>query len=79
MAKVLYRKENKELAETVNRYGEGLIFNIRMTEVLETLSAAKAPKKDGKGNPYIDVINMHVPMRDAIQTASRRAFAKALL
>lgn len=79
MAKVLYRKENKELAGTIDGYGEGLIFNIVMTEVLATLSAAKAPKKDGKGNPYVDVINMHVPMRDAVQTASRRAFAKALL
>lgn len=79
MAKVLYRKENKELSETINRYGEGLIFNIRMRELLTTLSAAKAPKRDGKGNPYIDVINMHVPMRDAVRTASRRAFAKALL
>lgn len=62
-----------------NRYAEKLIFNIRMTEIITTLSAAKAPKKDGKGNPYINVINMHVPMRDAIRTASRRAFAKALL
>lgn len=79
MAKVLYRKENGELAETVNRYAEALIFNIRITEILTTLSAAKAPKKDGKGNPYVDVINMHIPMRDAIQTDSRRAFAKALL
>ena len=79
MAKLLYRKENKELAETVNRYAEALIFNIRLTEIITELSAAKAPKKDGKGNPYIDVINMHVPMRDAIQTASRRVFAKSLL
>lgn len=79
MAKLLYRKENKELAETVNRYAEALIFNIRLTEIITELSAAKAPKKDGKGNPYIDVINMHVPIRDAIQTASRRVFAKALL
>lgn len=79
MSKLLYRKENKELAETVNRYAEALIFNIRISEILTTLSAAKAPKKDGKGNPYVDVINMHVPMRDAIQTASRKAFAKALL
>lgn len=79
MAKLLYRKENKELAETVSRYAEGLIFNIRMSTVITTLSAAKAPKKDGKGNPYVDVINMHVPMRNAIQTASRRIFAKALL
>lgn len=79
MAKLLYRKENKELAETVNRYAEALIFNIRMTDILTTLSAAKAPKKDGKGNPYADVINRHIPLRDAVQTASRRAFTKALL
>lgn len=79
MAKLLYRKENKELVETVNRYTEALIFNIRMSEIITTLSAAKAPKKDGKGNPYVDVINMHVPLRDTIQTASRRVFAKALL
>ncbi len=79
MAKLLYRKENKELAQTVNRYAEELVFNIRMTEIITILSAAKAPKKDGKGNPYADVINMHIPLRDAVQTASRRAFAKALL
>lgn len=79
MAKLLYRKENKELVETVNRYAEALIFNIRISEIITTLSAAKAPKKDGKGNPYVDVINMHVPLRDTVQTASRRVFAKALL
>lgn len=79
MAKLLYRKENKELVETVNRYSEGLVFAIRMTEIITTLSAAKAPKRDGKGNPYVDVINMHIPLRDAVQTASRRAFARALL
>lgn len=79
MAKLLYRKENKELVQTVNRYAEKLVFNIRMTEIITTLSAAKAPKKDGKGNPYADVINTHIPLREAVQTASRRAFARALL
>lgn len=79
MAKLLYRKENKELVQTVNRYAEALIFNMRMTEIITTLSAAKAPKREGKGNSYVDVINMHIPLRDAVQTASRRAFAKALL
>lgn len=67
------------IPETVNRYAEELIFNIHLTEVLTTLSVAKAAKQDGKGNPYIDVINMHVPMRDTVQIVSRRAFAKALL
>ncbi len=71
--------EKREVMQTVKRYAEPKIFNVRMMEIITTLSAAKAPKKDGKGNPYIDVINMHVPMRDAIQTASRRAFVKALL
>ncbi|MBD5526813.1 MAG: hypothetical protein HDR02_00155 [Lachnospiraceae bacterium] len=50
-----------------------------MTEIITTLSAAKAPKREGKGNSYVDVFNMHIPLRDAVQTASRRAFAKALL
>jgi len=79
MAKLLYRKENKELASTVGRYAEALAFNIQMTEIITVLSAAKAPKKDGKGSPYIERINMHVPLRDAIQTASVKAFEKALL
>ena len=79
MAKLLYRKESKELVQTVNRYAEALIFNIRMTEIITTLSAAKAPKREGKRNSYVDVINMHIPLRDAVQTASRRAFTKAIL
>ena len=51
LAKVLCCKENKELCSTIERYTDGLIFHARMNEVIETLSAAKAPKKDGKGNP----------------------------
>ncbi|PKM58599.1 MAG: hypothetical protein CVU98_00160 [Firmicutes bacterium HGW-Firmicutes-3] len=53
MAKLLYSKENKQLAETIERYTDGLIFAIKMEEVLTILSAAKAPKKDGKGNPHM--------------------------
>lgn len=79
MAKLLYRKENKELSQTVNRYAEELVFNVRMADVIASLSATKAPKKDGKGNPYVDVINMHVPLRDAVQTLARKALVKALL
>ena len=79
MAKLLYRKENRELPQTVNRYAEELVFNVRMADVITSLSAAKAPKKDGKGNPYVDVVNMHVPLRDAVQTLARRALVKALL
>ena len=47
LAKALYRKENKELIETIDRYTDGLVFTMQMQEIVETLSAAKAPKKDG--------------------------------
>ena len=77
MAKALYRKENRELIQTIDRYTEGLIFTMQMQEIVETLSAAKAPKKDGKGNPYADIVSMHMPILDAVQTASRKAFKRA--
>ena len=77
MAKVLYRKENRELIETIERYTDGLIFNMQMKEIIQTLSAAKAPKKDGKGNPYVETITHHMPLLDAMRTASRKAFERA--
>ena len=77
MAKALYRKENRELTETIDRYTDGLVFTIQMQEIVETLSAAKAPKKDGKGNPYADIVSMHMTILDAVQTASRKAFKRA--
>lgn len=77
LAKALYRKENRELTETIDRYTDGLIFTMKMQEIVETLSAAKAPKKDGKGNPYVEVIRAHMPLLEAMQTASRKAFKRA--
>ena len=50
---------------------------MQMWEIIETLSMAKAPKKDGKGNPYVDVIGAHMPLLDAMQTASRKVFKRA--
>lgn len=77
LAKTLYRKENKELIETIDRYTDGLVFTMQMQEIIETLSAAKAPTKDGKGNPYVEVFRAHMPLLDAMQTASRKAFKRA--
>lgn len=74
LAKALYRKENKELAETVGRFTDGRIAAMQIQEAAETLSAAKAPKKEGKGNPYVDVIRAHIPLKEAVQTAARKAF-----
>lgn len=50
---------------------------MQMQEIVESLSAAKAPKKDGKGNCYVDVVSAHMPILEAVQTASRKAFEKA--
>ena len=50
---------------------------MRMREVIEPLSAAKVPKKDGKGNIYAEKINRHMPILEAMQTASRKAFKAA--
>ena len=77
MAKALYRKENRELIDTIERYTDGLIFTMQMKEIVQTLSAAKAPKKDGKGNRDVDVIPHHMPLLDAMRTASRKAFMSA--
>lgn len=77
LAKALYRKENKDLVNTIGRYTDGLVFTLQMQEIIETLSAAKAPKKDGKGNPYLDRSNHHMPLFEAMQTASRKVFKRA--
>lgn len=80
LAKALYRKENRELAETIDRFTDGTIFHLRMQEVVEeVLSAASAPKKDGKGNPYADLWHSHMPLLDAARTASRNAFLNHVL
>ena len=76
LAKALYRKENKELTETIDRYTDGLIFTIQMQKIVETLSASKTPKKDGKGDPYADVVRPHMPITEAMQTASRKLFKR---
>lgn len=44
--------------ETTDRYTNGLVFTMQMQEIVEILSATKTPKKDGKGNPYTDVIEL---------------------
>ncbi len=77
MAKALYRKENGELIDTIEHYTDGLVFPMQMQEAVQILSAAKVPKKDGKGDGYADKIQVHMPLLDAIRTASRKAFVSA--
>lgn len=77
LAKALYRKENGELRETIKNWTDGKIKEEELPEIKEVLSAAKAPKKEGKGNPYVDKMRQHMPMLDALRTESRKAFIEA--
>lgn len=79
MAKALYRKENRELTDTIGRYTDGLVLTMQMQETVRPLSAAKAPKKDGKGNAYADIITCHMPLLDAVRTASGKAFLEVFV
>ena len=74
MAKALARKENKELHETIERYSDTLIFGGEIIEAIKVLSAAKSPKKDGKGDRYADIWNGHMPVLDAVMTGARKIF-----
>lgn len=65
---------DSRLAATVERYAEKLWPDVMLEEAIRTLSAAKAPKKDGKGSPYAEKIRCHMPLRDAAQIASRKTF-----
>ena len=75
MGKNLYRRANGELQDTISRYTDGLIPPVKLEEFVEPLSAAKAPKRDGKGNPYVDIISSHMPILDAIRTAGHKVLA----
>lgn len=77
IAKLLVRKENKTLYDTIERYTDGIIVAARLNEVFEVLSAAKAPKYDGKGNKDGNIQKGHFVLRDAMMTASRKALIRA--
>ena len=79
LAKALYRRENKDLVRTIEQYTDGLVLTMQMKQVIEILSAAKAPKKEGKGNSYVDLVSRHMPLLEAMQTASRKAFKRAFV
>ena len=52
MGRITWRKpcteKRQELIDTIERYTDGEIFTMQMEEIVKTLSAARAPKKDGK-------------------------------
>ena len=79
LAKLLCRKENKNLIETVKRYSESLIFDESLKEIKEPLSASKSPWRDGKGLPYMEVSRGSLPLTGTPLTAGRKALRKFIL
>ena len=79
LAKLLCRKENKNLIETVERYSESLIFDESLKEIKEPLSASKSPWRDGKGLPYMEVSRGSLPLAGMPLTVGRKALRKFIL
>jgi len=69
LAKLLCRKENKDLIETVERYSGELIFDESQSAIKEPLSASKSPSRDGKGLPYMEVGRGSLPLTGTPLTA----------
>jgi len=78
LVKVLCRKENRELEETIQRYTHPKIATTGISEARKVLSAGKVPKKEGKGSPYLEKISCQVPLLAAKQTEGRKVFRAML-
>jgi hypothetical protein len=76
MAKILVRFANKSIWDDIFHYKEAVIESDREPVIWNILSAAKAPKYDGKGNKTGNVKTGHILYRDAEMTFSRKAFLK---
>lgn len=70
--------ENGNLLEKVKRYTDGALSEEMLKENIEILSAAKAPKKDGKGSPYVDVFGVHMPIFDSSNITSAKMFKRLI-
>ena len=65
MGRITWRKpvqKKVELIDTIEQYTDGEIFTMQMEEIIKTLSAARAPKKDGKGIHMPETIAHHMPL-----------------
>ena len=77
MAKILYTRENKELEQAVKETPIQVNFGSVLRNTIEVLSAGKVNQTLGFGNKYFDLINAHVPLREAARTNSLNAFINA--
>lgn len=74
MAKILTRFANKTIWDDIFHYKDAVIESDKEPVIIEILSAAKAPRFDGKGNKTGNIQTGHVVYRDAAMTFSRKMF-----
>lgn len=74
MAKTLVRYANKTIWNDIFHYKDVIIESDKERIIYDILSAAKAPKVDGKGNRTGNIMSGHILYREAKMTFSRKAF-----
>ena len=74
MAKILVRFANKSIWNDIFHYKDAVIESGTEPVILNILSAAKAPKVDGKGKQTGNILTGHILYREAKMTFSRKAF-----
>lgn len=76
MAKILVRFANGSIWDDILHYKDAVIESDKEAVIVNILSAAKAPKYDGKGNKTGNILTGHILYREAEMTFSRKAFLK---
>lgn len=76
MGKILARFANGTIWKDIAHYKDAIIESDKESLVWEILSAAQAPKYDGKGNKTGNIQTGHIVYRDAAMTLSRKTFLK---
>ena len=75
LGKLLALKTSKTLTETIRKISQIILPETMTTDIIEILSSAKAPKKDGYGNEFRNCSRHFV---NASMTNGRKAILKML-
>ena len=76
MGKILARIANRTIWKDIKHYKDAIVENDKAPVVWEILSAAQAPKYDGRGNKTGNIAEGHIILKESGMTASRKAFLK---
>ena len=75
LGRLLVLKVCKKLQKALKRISKNILPTTQTYEIIELLSASKAPKKDGKGKDG-NIRRGHIPFGDCASTNGRKAIQK---